>query len=482
MSFVGVLIGLDIGTSKLSAAALDGNGGRVVGAVSAPTSAALRGAPEAAELDPGRVVGSSMGLIADLLGRAGVPKEGVSGIGVTGQMHGVVLVDRDGRALTPFVSWQDRRGALRCRASGRTYAEELSWRLGERATEASGCRAATGYGGVTLLRMSEEGPLPRGATALTMPGMVVRELCGAAAIDPTEAASWGIFDVRHGERWLAEAEEALGGGFGALPETLATGSRAGALRPEAASAAGLPAGIPVAVALGDNQASFLGSVPSLPDTVLFNIGTGGQVSVPVDHFMRAEGLETRPLVNGLRLLVGASLCGGRAYEVLEAFFAGVGRELFGADRAGSLLDAMNRLAGRAEPECGGLRAGTVFEGTREDPARRGSLAGIGASNLTPANLARAIIVGIVDELMCYYGIARRAAGEPAQVAGAGGAIRDNPVLREEIERRVGAGLWLAPQEPEAAVGAALSGGVAAGVYEDWQAACGWGKGDTSRAT
>lgn len=76
----------------------------------------------------------------------------------------------------------------------------------------------------------------------------------------------------------------------------------------------------VSVAIGDNQASFLGAVYDMENSVLVNIGTGGQISVLSDHCLMAENIEARPFVKGRYLLAGSSLCGGRAYAMLEKFF------------------------------------------------------------------------------------------------------------------------------------------------------------------
>ena len=79
-------------------------------------------------------------------------------------------------------------------------------------------------------------------------------------------------------------------------------------------------GIPVTAALGDNQASFLGSVGIHKNILLLNMGTGGQISALSDQYFEAPGIEARPFVKGKYLLAGTSLCGGRAYAVLEHFF------------------------------------------------------------------------------------------------------------------------------------------------------------------
>lgn len=101
-------------------------------------------------------------------------------------------------------------------------------------------------------------------------------------------------------------------------------------------------GIPVTVALGDNQASFLGSVGFQENTVLLNMGTGGQISVLSDQLFEGNGIEARPFTKGKYLLVGASLCGGRAYAVLEKFFRSFYVQAGGDDR--DLYEVMEKLA------------------------------------------------------------------------------------------------------------------------------------------
>ena len=79
-------------------------------------------------------------------------------------------------------------------------------------------------------------------------------------------------------------------------------------------------GIPVSVAIGDNQASFLGSVSNMNESFLINVGTGSQISIVSDYPITAEGIECRPYVDGKYLIVGAALCGGRAYSLLKDFY------------------------------------------------------------------------------------------------------------------------------------------------------------------
>lgn len=453
-----ILLGLDIGTTKLCAVAVQAESRQLLAVEDALNEAQLPAEPDAAEQDARVILAQALALLARLLARPELAGARPLALGVTGQMHGVVLVDAAGTPLSPLITWQDGRGN-RPAATGRTYAAELAQRLGDGALADTGCTPASGYGAVTLLRLREEDLLPAGARALTIHDLLVRTLCGRALTDPTDAASWGIFDVRHGARWLPGASAALELPADIFPEIAPTGSVAGGLLPHVAAIIGAPTGLPVAVAIGDNQASFLASVPARAETVLLNLGTGGQMSVPVDRYTSAPGLDTRPLLPGLWLLVGASLCGGRAYQVLERFFAAVGRELFGSDSAEALYEAMNRLAAQANEDCGGLTASTRFAGTRLDPAARGELHDIDIANLTPGNLTRAVIAGMVEELAEFYALAQHAGAHPTHLAASGNAVRRNPLVRQTIERRFNLPLHLPSFQEEAAVGAALVGGM-----------------------
>lgn len=106
----------------------------------------------------------------------------------------------------------------------------------------------------------------------------------------------------------------------------------------AAQATGLRPGVPVLLGIGDNQASFLGSVADRADTVLVNVGTGGQVVGFTGTFHPDPEIETRPFPHGGCLLVSAGLCGGGLCAVLERFFRPVGRDVLGTDREGPGAD------------------------------------------------------------------------------------------------------------------------------------------------
>lgn len=450
------LAGIDIGTTTISGVVMDARTGRLLEARTAPNPGARRGGPAWERTqDPAAILRAA----ARMLGAFVAAHRGIAAAGVTGQMHGVLYVDRDGAAVSPLYTWEDGRGNLRGR-DGATTAERLAARTGH--------PMATGYGLVTHAFQRAHRGVPRRAAALcTIGDYVAMRLAGARrpAMDPSNAASLGCFDSRT-LRFDEAALRRAGLADGLLPEVAAVPACLGARR-------GLP---PVCAAIGDNQASFLGSVADFDGSALANIGTGSQVSVYVARHRRVAGLDTRPFPGGGWMLVGAPLCGGRALSLLRDFFAGTLR-LFGVPPPGDLWARMARVdpgnPGPGRP----LTVDARFNGTRADPSARGAVGGIGADNLTPQHLVAAFETAVVRELLDLY--ARIPAARRATVrrwVGSGNAVRLNPAIRTILRRETRCPLTIPRHREEAAFGAALAAGVAIGRYPGFRAAAAVGNG------
>jgi sugar (pentulose or hexulose) kinase len=258
--------------------------------------------------------------------------------------------------------------------------------------------------------------------------------------------------------------EAIGLPAWLFPEIREADQSLGPLTPSAADATGLPAGMPVFVALGDCQAAFLGSVEDRRRDILVNVGTGAQVIAAIEEFSFAPPLEIRPLPRSGNLLVSAQLCGGRSYAVLEEFFRGVLRDLGGVDVPEKLYDVLNRLAAGVPSGADGLRCTPLFAGTRAEPERRASWTGLSPENFTPAHMARALLEGVAEVLHEDYARIVRAAGKPyRRLVGSGNALRKNSVLCRVVAERFALPLELLPHEEEAAVGAARLAASGAGI-------------------
>jgi len=438
------LVGLDVGTTTICGLVADAASGEILSVVTRPNASRVPGAaPWEALQDPRVIVETVETILDEFLGRW----RDIGGIGVAGQMHGILYVDRDGKAVSPLHTWQDGRGDL---------ADDHGLSTAARLTRSLGSRVSTGYGIVTHSWNAAHGRVPGTAASLcTIPDYVAMRLCRRTAplMDSSNAASLGGFDLASRDFRRGDID-GLGIDARLFPEVTDSFPALGQARP----------GVPVFAAAGDNQASFLGSVRDARTTVLFNVGTGSQVSVPVDASAEIHGLDVRPFPFGGYLAVGAALYGGRAYALLRSFFERTLR-LFATGEPSVSWDLMNAAAGT------GLTVDTRFSGTRDDPSIRGSISGIGADTFTPGHLIVGVREGIAAELIGYYQAVpspRRA--QVSSMTGSGNGLRMNPALRDVFQQKLGMRMQVPARGEETSFGAALIAGVAGGVLPDLAAA------------
>lgn len=425
--------GLDIGTTSCSACVVSDTG-EVLERVTHAHSAALNGGAFEALQEPAVLVGQIQEILETLLTRFPMP----GGIGVTGQMHGIVYVDGNGAAVSPLYTWQDGRGGL-FDADG-TWAQRLS--------ALSGQALSSGYGAVTHFYNACHGLVPAGAASFcTIGDYVAMRLCARRTplLHCSNAAGIGLYRADENAFNAAVLGKMAGGLF---PETTTACGILGQMRE-----------IPVAVAIGDNQASFLGAVRE-EDAVLLNVGTGSQVSRRTAETRPSPPAETRPLGDGA-ILVGAALCGGKAYAALKDFFA----MLLAA--AGDTHTDVYRLMGAMlanEPSGERLRVCTQFSGTRENPQARGSICNLGLENFTPQHFTAGVLEGMVEELYALYTASSMNVPSPCMLVGSGNGLRENPYLRRRFEERFGAPMLIPVHLEEAAFGAALFAMTATGRF------------------
>jgi sedoheptulokinase len=437
-------IGIDIGTSSICGVVLDARNGKLLASLTLPNNSWVSAShPWERMQNPGRIFLTASKIINSLLKRTGCP----AGIGVTGQMHGILYVDAKGRAASPLFTWQDARGGLNIR-NGVSYAAELSRK--------TGYPLAPGFGLVTHFYNLKNGLVPPSATSLgTIADYVAMRLARRPYLscDPTNAASLGIFDLNnlHFDSNVINSAR-LRPDF--LPRLAPTGTKIGATAE----------GIPVFSAPGDNQASILGSVRDVKKSLVVNIGTGEQISAWLPSCRPIAGLELRPFPGGGYIAVGAALCGGKAYALLEQFF----REVcvrFAGRVPKDLYSIMNKMnSGEDQP----LKIDTRFAGTRQDPSIRGTMAGISMSNFTPGHLVDGFLKGMVDELNAFYRLMPQKTRRQASVlVGSGNGLRLNRRLRAIVEQVFGMRVNIPAQCEEAASGAALAAAVGAGCFRSF---------------
>ncbi len=348
-----------------------------------------------------------------------------------------MYLDGEGQCISPLYTWQDGRGNLP-EFDGKALTEEIS--------TLCGVKIATGYGLVTHLYNMRKGLVPKGSvsfcTIADYLGMVLTER-KRPLLHSSMAASLGFFDGKTGT-FQEESFRKTGGNPAILPEVTSECAVLGSCR-----------GIPVMAAIGDNQASFLGAAGKEENTLLLNMGTGGQISVLSEQYFEGQGIEARPFFDGKYLLVGCSLCGGRAYALLEQFFRSYMQAACG--NAGPQYGLLERLAEKGMESPHKLSVVTTFGGTRTDPAAKGSITGLCADNFTPEAFACGVLSGMAQELFEMYRVIQAHTGIRAdRLIASGNGLRKNKVLQEICAEMFGAELRLAPCEEEAACGAAIS--------------------------
>lgn len=435
-------IGLDIGTTTICGVAMNENG-EVLCSVTLPNDAAVPGKYEWEKLqDADRILNlchQVLDRLKDSLNDHEEDEEtaGPRTLGISGQMHGILYVDREGCAVSPLYSWQDGRGNQPF-GGKETYCGHLSG--------LTGYEMASGYGLTTHYYNLVNALVPANAAAIcTIGDYIAMKLSGKKrpVLHKSMAASLGLYDLKNGT-FDTKALAAAGIDPAMLPEI------SGTERYLSEDGKEIPA---VAMALGDNQASFYGSV-SGESKVLVNIGTGSQVSVYTECYDESVDVEYRPYIGGSYLMVGAPLCGGASYALLRDFFCRTVQAFTGQTPADPYA-VMNRLAEQAWAKEERLQVDTRFRGTRKEPDLRGEIKNVSFDNFTPEDLSIGILRGMSAEL---YEIYRKIPGKYRKtdaITGSGNGIRRNPVLQWIIEEMFGVPVRIPRYEEEASRGAAL---------------------------
>lgn len=485
-------IGLDIGTTTVCGVLVDAKTGELLDAKTLTNDSVIESVHTYERTqDADKILVKCKNILEEYLSE----QEDIVSIGVTGQMHGIVYVDENGVAVSPLYTWQDGRGDLCCPdiqndiqkkltvadsetvenidsgnkvadnaetgESGNvcmTYAAELS--------KITGYHMASGFGLTTNYYNTKHGLVPEEAKSFcTIPDYVAMSLAGEKRpkMHQTMAASLGLYNMKAGD-FDRTAVEKAGMNPELLPEVATTSTLCGAYTADMEK---YPAyagkTIPVAVAFGDNQASFLGSV-NQDCKVLLNVGTGGQVSVYSEELVKADGIECRPYLKGSYLMAGSSLCGGYSYNLVKRFFEEI-YALAGVDCPKDIYSIMNRIAGEAAEKEKTLTVDTRFNGSRENPALTGSITGLTVDTFHPGDLAYGVLRGLCEELYQFYNVLPENLKDGSHFVGSGNGIRKNPLLQKIASDRFRMKLRIPKYAEEAAYGAVLFSMLASGERE-----------------
>jgi xylulokinase len=432
---VQTLIGLDVGTSSVKGVSVSPKGELLNRAEEAYLWSTPR--PGWAEQDPEAWWGATQNVLARL-----GPAE-VGGIGLSGQMHGLVVLDEDLGPLRPAILWNDQRTAQECL--------EIEHRVGSaRLIELTGNRALTGFTAPKLLwlRNNEQDVYARIAHVLLPKDYVRLRLTHERATDVSDASGTLLFDVAH-RCWSEDLLSALEIEQRWLPAVFESNEVAGRA----------PGDIAVAAGAGDQAAGALGVGVDRPGLLSLALGTSGVVFAVLPHFETDEQARLHIFCHAVPdtwHAMGVSLSAAGSLRWL--------RDALGTNAG---YDALLGDAEKWAPGVEGLNFLPYLAGERtphSDPDARAAFCGLSLRHDRGA-LVRAVLEGVAYALRDSLELLRAIGVEADRARVSGGGARGRLWLRV-ISSVLGIPLEVTNVEEGGAYGAALLGGVAGGVFND----------------
>jgi xylulokinase len=429
------LVGLDVGTTGVKAVAISDEGEVLARAEHGYSLSVPH--PGWAEQDPEDWWRASEAALAE------VGAEQAAGIGLSGQMHGLVALDAAGRVLRPAILWNDQRTAAE--------AAEIEERVGlERLVSLTGNRALTGFTAPKLLwlRRNEPEVFARIEHVLLPKDYVRLRLGDERATDVADASGTLLFDVEH-RRWSEEMLESLEVPREWLPPALES--------PEVSARTG--AGVPIAAGAGDQAAGALGVGVDRPGALSVVLGTSGVVFAALPRFRADPGARVHAFCHAVP-------GGWHAMGVMLSAAGSLGwfRGTFGPEAS---YEELLAEAAAVAPCSDGALFLPYLSGERTphaDPNARAAFTGLNLSHRR-GHLARAVLEGVAYGLRDSLELLRELGVRPEAGRVSGGGARSRLWL-EIVASVLGLPLELTAVEEGAAYGAALLGGVAAGAFSD----------------
>lgn len=439
-----VLFGIDVGTTAVKGLAIDPHG-RVIAREEAdyPLSTPR---PGWSEQDPEDWWQATDAVLARLKDDAGAP----AGIGLSGQMHGLVALDEGNLPLRPAILWNDQRTQAEC--------EEIEATIGlERLIELTGNRALTGFTAPKLLWMRHHEPdLYARIDKIALPKDYVRlRLTGEHAIDVSDASGTVLLDVAH-RRWSDEVINALELDPSWLPRVQESPEVSGHTKD----------GVPVAAGAGDQAAGALGVGVDKPGPLSLALGTSGVVFAALDRFTADQHARVHAFCHAVP----------GAWHLMGVMLSAAGSLRWLRDATDPMRDAsapktsFDELLAEAEAWPAGTED-LIFlpylSGERtphNDPDARGAFVGLTVRHDRGA-LVRAVLEGVAFGLRDSLDLIRELGGAPSSARVAGGGARSR-LWTQIIASVLEIPLEHVAVDEGAAFGAAILGGVAADVWPD----------------
>jgi len=460
------LMGIDVGTTGTKTLLIDETGKVVCSSVKEYPLYTPR--PNWAEQDPEDWWTATVESIKEVLAKSGVKKEEIKGIGLSGQMHGAVLVGKDHKVLRPCILWCDQRTARQC--------EYITEKIGKkRLIELTSNPALTGFTAGKIIWVRDNEPhLYERIFKILLPKDYVRfRLTGSFATEVSDASGTLLLDVRR-RRWSEEVLEELDIDKDFMPECYESPVVSGKISRQISHLTGLKAGTPVVGGGGDQAAQAVGSGIVKEGIISSTIGTSGVVfafsdEVKVDPEGRVHTF--CHAVPGKWHIMGVMLSAGGSLRWFRDTLAA--EEIDKARKEGlDPYEVLTQKASTVEAGCEGLIFLPYLAGERTphaDPNAKGVFFGLTLRH-RKAHLIRSIMEGVCYGLRDSLEIIRDLKIPVKEVRASGGGAR-SPLWRKIQADVYNLELVTINVTEGAAFGAALLAGVGVGVYKDVQEAC-----------
>ena len=450
-------LGMDVGTGG-TRAVLVNQQGQVIASAASEHAPFRSPHPGWAEQDPEDWWRAAQEAIRGVLAASGVATSGIGAIGLTGQMHGAVMLDANGHVLRPSLIWCDQRTQPQC--------DWLHERIGrERLIELTCNPALPNFTLTKLLWVRDHEPeiFARIAQVLCPKDYVRFRLTGKYAMDVQEASGTLLLDVTH-RRWSSEVAAIAGIDTAWLPQLFESPEVCAHISAEASAATGLVAGTPVVAGAGDQGAGAVGMGILQPGAVSATIGTSGVV------FAATAAPTKDPLgrlhtfchaVPGRWHVMGVTQAGGLSLRWLRDVMA-----------PGASYDLLTADAAQVPAGSEGLLWAPYLLGERTphlDSQATAAFYGITASHRR-GHLVRAVLEGVAYSLKDTFSLFAEL-GIPVQGVRLGGGGARGPLWRAIQSDIYGYTCDVLVAEEGAAFGAALLAGVGASAWPDTDAAC-----------
>jgi sedoheptulokinase len=460
MQMKSCIIGIDFGTTSLSAVIVNVEDLKIEKVLSYNTNAYIEFPdPNRKEQSIEKLTSLFNGLLYEINSYQGIR---ILAYGFTGQMHGIIGLNRKKEAVTNLVTWQDRSGDT-ILPNGKKLLDEMKELAGVQQS------IANGYGIVTLYKWLKYDNRDDIYSFCTVADYFARLLAGNTGEDiimsPTMAHSIGLFDV-FSNSWQEQAIKNLKLDSVCFPVIKSNTLIVGHFKSKVNAA-------PVVCAIGDNQSSFMGSVINQQESILLNVGTGTQLSFLIskkehDVFGRyIDGYETqlRPYDDNSYLMATSFVNGGSVYKSLFNFFKDVGRSLFDLKNIDEdlLWSRMSEAGKRSLANESRLNVSPLLEGQRKNADIKGNISNLSTANFYSGDL----ILGFLRGLAKYYktGYFPELKNRISQICGSGNGLKKNLLFCEIIEEEFGHQLYFPPYNEEAAMGAVLNAAKAIGLLD-----------------